>query len=67
MDKMIKFLGIVVLIGMLLFGTIYLMGSTGVVSNINPGVGIGKVIRGITDSLSGIGTSISGMFSNFAR
>jgi len=67
MEKILKITGIILLVGVIVFGLLYLISSTGVASNVNPGSLFGQLIRGFQDALTGIQASISRMFSNFTK
>jgi len=67
MDKTLKIIGTLIIVGILILGVLYLLNLSGIASNMNPGTSIGRLIKGMMDSVNGIGASISRMFSNFGR
>ena len=62
-----KGIGIIVLVGILLFGAVYIFNLTGIANNLNPDSLFGGLVRGFQTALNGLQASISGMFSNFTR
>jgi len=67
MKKMLQGIGMIVLIGMVVFGVLYLISSTGIAGNANPGSVFGQLIGGFQDALNGLQASISRMFANFTK
>lgn len=67
MDKTLKILGTLILIGVLILAAVYLLDLSGITGSLDPGTSIGSIFKGITDSVDGIGASIARMFSNFGK
>jgi len=67
MNKILKVIGVILLVGVIVFGVLYLIGSTELASSANPGSLFGQLIGGVRDALNGIQASISRMFANFTR
>ena len=67
MKKVLTIAGIILLVGVIVFGAQYLINSSGIASSQSPGSLFGQLIGGVHEALNGIQASISGMFSNFAR
>jgi len=67
MKKTLQVMGVIVLIGVVVFVVLYLISSTGMAGNANPGSLFGQLIGGFRDALNGIQASISRMFGNFTK
>ena len=67
MKKILQVIGVILLIGVVVFGVLYLISSTGMASSANPGSLFGQLIGGFRDALNGIQASISRMFGNFTK
>ena len=67
MKNTIKVIGVILLVGVIVLGAIYLLNSTEIASKVNPGSLFGQLMGGILDALNGIQASISRMFSNFTK
>jgi len=67
MKKILQVIGVILLVGVIVFGILYLMGSTDIASSANPGSLFGQLIGGFQDALNGLQASISRMFANFTR
>jgi hypothetical protein len=67
MKKLLQVVGLILLVGVLVFGVLYLISSTGIASKANPRSLFGELIGGFQAALNGIQASISRMFGNFTR
>ena len=67
MEKIFKFVGATLLVGLVIFGVLYLLNITGITNNLKPEEMLGQLIGGFQDALNGIQVSISRMFSNFTN
>ena len=67
MRKLLQVVGVILLVGVIVFGILYLLSATGIASKANPGSLFGDLIRGFQDALNGIQASIARMFGNFTR
>ena len=67
MKKILQAIGVILLVGVVVFGVLYLIGSTGVAGNANPGSVFGQLIGGFQNALNGLQASISRMFGNFTK
>ena len=67
MKKMLQVMGVIVLIGVVVFGVLYLISATGVAGNANPSSVFGQLIGGFQDALNGLQASITRMFGNFTK
>jgi len=65
--KTIKVISVILLVGMVVLGVLYLLSFTEIASRANPDSLIGQLVGGVRDALNGIQASISGMFSNFTK
>jgi len=67
MKKVLKVIGIVLLVIVVVWGVLYLISLTGIADKLNPDTVFGQLMGGITGALNGLQEAISGLFSNFAR
>lgn len=67
MEKLLKVAGVILLVGIIVVGVLYLISSSEIANSVNPGSLFGQLIGGVQDALRGIQESISRMFSNFTR
>lgn len=65
MKSFLKFVGLLLIVGVVFFGILYLMDSTGVAGRVDPSSSIGQILREIQDALTGIQESISRMLRSF--
>ncbi len=67
MKKLLLGIGVILLVGVIVFGVLYLVSSTEIARSANPGSLFGQLIGGFQDALNGLQASISRMFANFTR
>ena len=67
MKNTLKFVGVILLVGMVVFGILYLASSTGLAGKLQPDAFLGQLIGGYQNALTGIQVSITRMFSNLTK
>ena len=67
MKKTFKFVGVILLVGVVVFGILYLASLTGLAGKLQPDAFLDQLLGGFQDALTGIQVSITRMYSNLTK